>query len=180
MLHDRLLAMLEENPELTPRDIIVMVADIDSYSPYIQAVFGSASGERWLPWAISDRRARESHPALQAFITLLSLPDSRFASEDVLALLDVPVLAARFNIDEEGCATCASGLTNPAYAGEWMTTTCASSTSPATGQHTWRFGLTRMLLGYAMDSSEGSGARCCLMMSRAVLSPSWWATWRRC
>lgn len=26
---------------------------------------------------------------------------------------------------------------------------------PATGQHTWRFGLTRMLLGYAMDSSEG-------------------------
>jgi exodeoxyribonuclease V gamma subunit len=82
VLHDRLLAMLEENPELTPRDIIVMVADIDSYSPYIQAVFGSASGERWLPWAISDRRARESHPALQAFITLLSLPDSRFASED--------------------------------------------------------------------------------------------------
>ncbi|MGM1325027.1 exodeoxyribonuclease V subunit gamma, partial [Klebsiella michiganensis] len=48
VLHDRLLAMLEENPELTPRDIIVMVADIDSYSPYIQAVFGSASGERWL------------------------------------------------------------------------------------------------------------------------------------
>lgn len=38
VLHDRLLAMLEENPELTPRDIIVMVADIDSYSPYIQAV----------------------------------------------------------------------------------------------------------------------------------------------
>ena len=25
-------------PELTPRDIIVMVADIDSLSPYIQAV----------------------------------------------------------------------------------------------------------------------------------------------
>jgi hypothetical protein len=44
----------------------------------------------------------------------------------VLALLDVPVLAARFNINEEGCATCASGLTNPAYAGEWMTTTCVN------------------------------------------------------
>ncbi len=90
--------MLEADPTLTPRDIIVMVADIDSYSPYgIQAVLGAASGDRWLPWAISDRRARESHPVLQAFnITLLSLPDSRFASEDVLALLDVPVLAARF------------------------------------------------------------------------------------
>jgi len=102
VLHDRLLAMLEEDPSLSPRDIIVMVADIDSYSPFIQAVFGSASGERYLPYAISDRRARQSHPALQAFISLLSLPDSRFQSEDVLALLDVPVLAARFNIDEEG------------------------------------------------------------------------------
>ncbi|MGG7402417.1 hypothetical protein ACQ7CA_26160, partial [Escherichia coli] len=35
VLHDRLLAMLEEDPTLTPRDIIVMVADIDSYSPFI-------------------------------------------------------------------------------------------------------------------------------------------------
>ena len=102
ILHDRLLAMLEADPTLTPRDIIVMVADIDSYSPFIQAVFGSATGERYLPYAISDRRARQAHPAMQAFITLLSLPDSRFVSEDVLALLDVPVLAARFNIDEEG------------------------------------------------------------------------------
>ncbi|XPE51175.1 hypothetical protein ACNKHX_17180 [Shigella flexneri] len=31
-------AMLEQDPTLTPRDIIVMVADIDSYSPFIQAV----------------------------------------------------------------------------------------------------------------------------------------------
>ncbi|XNM68786.1 hypothetical protein ACLK1Y_15665 [Escherichia coli] len=45
VLHDRLLAMLEADPTLTPRDIIVMVADIDSYSPFIQAVFGSATGE---------------------------------------------------------------------------------------------------------------------------------------
>lgn len=155
MLHDRLLAMLEENPELTPRDIIVMVADIDSYSPYIQAVFGSASGERWLPWAISDRRARESHPALQAFITLLSLPDSRFASEDVLALLDVPVLAARFNINEEGLRYLRQWVNESGVRWGMDDDNVRELDLPATGQHTWRFGLTRMLLGYAMDSSEG-------------------------
>ncbi|MBR7287809.1 hypothetical protein G3W10_28255, partial [Klebsiella pneumoniae] len=33
ILHDRLLAMLQDDPTLTPRDIVVMVADIDSYSP---------------------------------------------------------------------------------------------------------------------------------------------------
>lgn len=155
VLHDRLLAMLEENPELTPRDIIVMVADIDSYSPYIQAVFGSASGERWLPWAISDRRARESHPALQAFLTLLSLPDSRFASEDVLALLDVPVLAARFNINEEGLRYLRQWVNESGVRWGMDDDNVRELDLPATGQHTWRFGLTRMLLGYAMDSSEG-------------------------
>ncbi|QGN39523.1 exodeoxyribonuclease V subunit gamma [Klebsiella oxytoca] len=155
VLHDRLLAMLEDNPDLTPRDIIVMVADIDSYSPYIQAVFGSASGERWLPWAISDRRARESHPALQAFITLLSLPDSRFASEDVLALLDVPVLAARFNIDEEGLRYLRQWVNESGVRWGMDDDNVRELDLPATGQHTWRFGLTRMLLGYAMDSSEG-------------------------
>ncbi|VTN11384.1 Exodeoxyribonuclease V gamma chain [Raoultella terrigena] len=153
--HDRLLAMLEENPDLTPRDIIVMVADIDSYSPYIQAVFGAASGERWLPWAISDRRARESHPALQAFITLLSLPDSRFASEDVLALLDVPVLAARFNIDEEGLRYLRQWVNESGVRWGMDDDNVRELDLPATGQHTWRFGLTRMLLGYAMDSSQG-------------------------
>lgn len=44
VLHDQLLAMLQEDPDLTPRDIVVMVADIDTYSPFIQAVFGSATG----------------------------------------------------------------------------------------------------------------------------------------
>lgn len=136
VLHDRLLAMLEENPELTPRDIIVMVADIDSYSPYIQAVFGSASGERWLPWAISDRRATESHPALQAFITLLSLPDSRFASEDVTALLDVPVLAARFNIDEEGLRYLRQWVNESGVRWGMDDDNVRELDLPATGQHT--------------------------------------------
>ena len=146
--------MLQDDPTLTPRDIVVMVADIDSYSPFIQAVFGSATGDRYLPYAISDRRARQSHPALQAFISLLSLPDSRFISEDVLALLDVPVLAARFNINEEGCAICASGSTNPVSAG--VSTMITSGVRTASNRPAYRqFGLTRMLLGYAMESIHG-------------------------
>ncbi|MFW0766846.1 exodeoxyribonuclease V subunit gamma [Trabulsiella odontotermitis] len=155
VLHDRLLAMLEADPSLTPRDIIVMVADIDSYSPFIQAVFGSATGDRYLPYAISDRRARQSHPALQAFITLLSLPDSRFVSEDVLALLDVPVLAARFNINEEGLRYLRQWVNESGVRWGMDDDNVRELELPATGQHTWHFGLTRMLLGYAMESREG-------------------------
>lgn len=155
VLHDRLLAMQEEDPTLTPRDIIVMVADIDSYSPFIQAVFGSAPADRYLPYAISDRRARQSHPVLEAFISLLSLPDSRFVSEDVLALLDVPVLAARFDITEEGLRYLRQWVNESGIRWGIDDDNVRELELPATGQHTWRFGLTRMLLGYAMESAQG-------------------------
>ncbi|MCV0547462.1 exodeoxyribonuclease V subunit gamma [Escherichia coli] len=155
VLHDRLLAMLEEDPTLTPRDIIAMVADIDSYSPFIQAVFGSAPADRYLPYAISDRRARQSHPVLEAFISLLSLPDSRFVSEDVLALLDVPVLAARFDITEEGLRYLRQWVNESGIRWGIDDDNVRELELPATGQHTWRFGLTRMLLGYAMESAQG-------------------------
>lgn len=155
ILHDRLLEMLEEDPTLSPRDIIVMVSDIDSYSPFIQAVFGSAPADRYLPYAISDRRARQSHPVLEAFISLLSLPDSRFVSEDVLALLDVPVLAARFDITEEGLRYLRQWVNESGIRWGIDDDNVRELELPATGQHTWRFGLTRMLLGYAMESAQG-------------------------
>ncbi|MBJ3813827.1 exodeoxyribonuclease V subunit gamma [Shimwellia pseudoproteus] len=155
ILHDRLLAMLDADPGLTPRDIIVMVADIDSYSPFIQAVFGSATGDRWLPFALSDRRASQAHPALQAFLSLLALPESRFTSEQVLALLEVPALASRFDIDEDGLRNLRQWVSESGIRWGMDDDNVREFALPATGQHTWRFGLTRMLLGYAMESRAG-------------------------
>lgn len=155
VLHDQLLAMLDADSTLTPRDIIVMVADIDSYSPFIQAVFGNAASDRWLPFAISDRRASHAHPALQAFTSLLSLPDSRFMAEDVLALLEVPALASRFSINEEGLRYLRLWVNESGIRWGIDDDNVREFDLPATGQHTWRFGLTRMLLGYAMDSKSG-------------------------
>lgn len=155
VLQDRLLAIMAEDPQLSPRDIIVMVADIDAYTPFIQAVFGNAPAERWLPFSISDRRASQAHPALQAFISLLSLPDSRFTSESVLALLEVPAVASRFAIDEEGLRRLRHWVGECGIRWGLDDDTVRELDLPPTGQHTWQFGLTRMLLGYAMHSDIG-------------------------
>ena len=155
ILHDKLLAMLQNDPSLTPRDIIVMVADIDSYSPFIQAVFGNARDDRWLPFTLSDRRASHAHPVLQAFISLLALPESRFLAEDVLALLEVTSLASRFSIDEEGLGYLRQWVSESGIRWGLDDDNVRQQALPATGQHTWRFGLTRMLLGYAMESDVG-------------------------
>ncbi|UXK13056.1 exodeoxyribonuclease V subunit gamma [Erwinia pyrifoliae] len=155
VLQDRLLAMMADDPKLTARDIIVMVADIDAYTPFIQAVFGNAPADRAVPFAISDRRASQAHPALQAFISLLSLPDSRFTAEEVLALLEVPAVASRFAIDEEGLSLLRHWVAESGVRWGLDDDSVRELDLPATGQHTWHFGLTRMLLGYAMNSEAG-------------------------
>ncbi|XBS71972.1 exodeoxyribonuclease V subunit gamma [Acerihabitans sp. KWT182] len=155
VLHDQLLDMMSADAELSPRDIIVMVADIDRYTPAIQAVFGNIGTGRQLPFAISDRRARQVHPALPAFLSLLELPRSRFAAEQVLALLEVPALASRFSIDEDDRKLLRQWVDESGIRWGLDDENIRELKLPATGQHTWQFGLTRMLLGYAMDSRGG-------------------------
>jgi exodeoxyribonuclease V gamma subunit len=155
VLQDHLLAMMEADPTLKARDIIVMVADIDAYAPFIQAVFANSPADRYLPFAISDRRASQAHPAIVAFLHLLALPDSRFVSEDVLALLDVPALASHFAIDESGLRLLRRWVSESGVRWGLDDASVEALSLPVTGQHTWRFGLQRMLLGYAMESHNG-------------------------
>ncbi|SFU35305.1 exodeoxyribonuclease V subunit gamma [Xenorhabdus koppenhoeferi] len=155
VLQDQLLRLLDDDPSLMPRDIIVMMADIDNYAPYIQAVFGNAPEERYIPFAISDRKVRQAHPVLQAFITLLDLPQSRFTAEQVLALLEVPALASKFSIHEEGLRLLRRWVKESGICWGLDDSNIEALSLPATGQNTWHFGLTRMLLGYAMDSQAG-------------------------
>ncbi|AFP85064.1 exodeoxyribonuclease V subunit gamma [secondary endosymbiont of Ctenarytaina eucalypti] len=155
VLYDRLLAMIEEDPTLLPREIIVMVAQIDHYTPAIQAVFGNADSEHCLPFTISDTLRQHIHPVVLAFLSLLDLPKSRFTPDLVLGLLEVPALATCFSINEQGLQLLRLWVVQSGIRWGLDDDTPRGLNLPATGQHTWQFGLTRMLLGYAMDSDGG-------------------------
>lgn len=86
----------------------------------------------------------------------------------MLALLDVPVLAARFNINEEGLRYLRLWVNESGIRWGIDDDNVRELALPPTGQHTRQFGLTRMLLGYAMESAQGSGNPYCRMMSPAV------------
>lgn len=154
VLHDRLLELFANDPQLTVRDVIVMVADIDRYTPFIQGVFGHATTPV-LPFSISDRSVRQTHSIIQAFLKLLELPGSRFTAEEVLALLEVPALAKRFDINEEGLRLLRYWVDEVGIRWGLDEETQRELELPITRQHTWQFGLTRMLLGYAMNSHCG-------------------------
>lgn len=155
VLYNYLLHMFDNDPKLALRDVVVMAADIDRYALHIEAVFGSAPTPRYLPFSISDRKIQTMDPVVTAFLSLLNLPDSRFTTEDLFDLLAVPAIANQFAIDEKEIKqlrewSIASGI-------RWGLNDemLASLNLPGTGKYTWHFGLTRMLLGYVMNSEQG-------------------------
>lgn len=157
ILHDQLLELFNNNPSLTPSDIIVMVPAVDKYVPHIQAVFGQLDkqDERYIPYTLSDRGKRGIEPLLIALEYVLKLPDSRFAVTDILDLLDVPAIRKRFNWREEHLPILhrwihEAGIRWGLDAKQRQTLGLASTKE----QNSWLFGLRRMLLGYAIGSGD--------------------------
>ncbi|WWP01791.1 MAG: exodeoxyribonuclease V subunit gamma [Candidatus Dasytiphilus stammeri] len=102
VLQDQLIEMIARDSSLTPSDIIVMVTDIKIYAPFIQAVFGNPPSEDYyLPFTIYDRGACYAHPLIQAFLRLLRITEITTFSEEILLILEVPLIAKKFNVNEE-------------------------------------------------------------------------------
>ena len=159
ILHDQLLARFSADPQLRPRDVIVMVPDIDSYAPHIRAVFGQLERDdrRFVPFTLADQGQRGRDPLLIAVEHLLKLPDSRFPVSEILDLLDVPALRARFGVEERDLPTLHRWIEGAGIRWGMNAEQRAGLGLPdALEQNSWRLGLRRMLLGYAV----GSGAAC--------------------
>lgn len=156
ILHDQLLAMFEQaerdGSPLSPRDVIVMVPDIQTYAPHVQAVFGRLppGDPRHIPYALADQPTRGAAPLMVALEHLLSLPESRFAVSDLLDLLDVPALRRRFGIEDAGLPTLRRWIEGAGIRWGLDGAQKQSLDLPGFDENSWRFGLRRMLLGYAV------------------------------
>ncbi|MPS30359.1 MAG: exodeoxyribonuclease V subunit gamma [Alcaligenaceae bacterium] len=160
ILHDQLLARFGADPQLRPRDVIVMVPDIDAYAPHVRAVFGlvDPGDTRYIPFTLADQGQRGREPLLIAVEHLLRLPDSRFAVSDILDLLDVPGVRKRFGIREGELPQLHRWIEGAGVRWGLDAGQRASLGLPAgMEQNTWRFGLRRMLLGYAAGSGGPYG-----------------------
>lgn len=161
ILHDQLLhRFAEASRQGTPlhaRDVIVMVPDIETYAPHIDAVFGNFSedDERFVPYTIADRSQRRTRPVALALDRLLSMPSLRFTLTDVLDLLDVPALRERFSIQPDELPVLRSWALGSGV--RWGLHAEQRASLEITGailQNSWLFGLRRMLLGYASGAAS--------------------------
>lgn len=157
VLHDRLLDLFERHPDLQPRDVIVMAPDIDRYAAHVEAVFGNVSttDARYIPFTLADRPERACHPMAMALETLLRLPDMRFTVSDLLGLLEVAAVRERFGITEQDLPVLQRWMVQSGI--RWGLTAAQRETLDLPADlhgNTWKFGLRRVLLGYACGRGE--------------------------
>ena len=156
ILQDQLLGMLATTPTLRPRDIVVMVPDIETFAPSIRAAFGQyeRGDARFIPFDIADLRNRGSNPMVVGIEWLLRVPDQRFRLQEIRDLLEIPAVAARSGIAADALPGLFAWLAGAGVRWGLHESQRASLGLGAAGeQNSWLFGIRRMLLGYASGTA---------------------------
>ncbi len=150
VLHDRLLAVFDAHPDLEPADVLVLTPDLEVYGPAVEAVFAAAGR---IACNVAGARAAESR-TLRAFLDLLALPGSRYGAQTVLAPLAAPAVRTRFGIAEADVAAIRDWVRNAGIRWGVDESHRGEEDLPANADHTWRHGLRRLLLGYAVTDVD--------------------------
>ncbi len=147
VLHDRLLGLFDAHPDIQPADVLVLTPNIVDYAPAIEAVFAAADV---IPVNIARPRASATR-AVQAFLDLLALPDSRYGAEAVMAPLESKAVRDRFRIAERQLSTLREWVDQAGIRWGIDADHRKDEGLPGFDGHAWRQGIDRLLLGYAMD-----------------------------
>lgn len=155
VLYDSLLAMLDEDPDLMPRDILVMIPDIETYAPFIYAVFDTVAEDRMrIPFSVADRSIIKESRVVDAFMTLLELTESRMEAGRVLYLLEYPAIREKFGLAEADLLRLEEWVKDVNI--RWGRDAASRSKLglPAMSENTWKTGVQRLLLGLAMTGND--------------------------
>jgi len=174
ILHDNLLDLLERERGLNPRDIVVMTPDIETYAPYITTVFeGGQDQVGKIPYSIADRNITSEGEVAAVLLKLLALSGSRLTVPQLLDLLETPPVIRRFDLGEDELDIVRRWIEETRVRWGMDERDRERFGLPSYRENSWRAGLDRLLLGYAMpdegyqlfnsmlpyDEMEGDGPR---------------------
>ncbi len=155
VLYDQLLHMFERNPELMPKDIVVMAPDIEAYAPYIQAVFGVPYDQKArIPFSIADRSFKFEGQIGPNLLRILMLNERRFKATEVLELLETKAIRQKFELTENDIHLVRTWIAETRIRWGIDEEYKKALGFPGFKQNTWQGGLERLLLGYALPGEE--------------------------
>jgi len=156
VLHDNILALLERDKSLEPRHIVVMTPDIETYAPYVATVFEEGQdNSRKIPYSIADRSLTSEGQVAAAVLKLLELPGSRLTVVQLLDILETTPVSRRFGLNEDELESIRRWLGETRVRWGMDEQDRIRLGLPGYRDNSWRAGLDRLLLGYAMPDEGG-------------------------
>ncbi len=154
VLRDQLLDAVEHLDGLRPDDILVLVPDLATYAPVVDAVFGaSGDDEPPLPYHVDRHPLSPAWRVLDAFKRVLGLPGGRVSSAEMLELLDEPVFRRAAGLQAEDGAVFRDWAARTGVRWGSNGQHKALFGLPDDDVHTWQHGLDRLMLGYAVGEA---------------------------
>ncbi len=161
VLREVLVGLLEDDPTLEPRDILVMCPDIETFAPLISAGFGLADVvERGghpahrLRVRLADRALTSTNPLLAVAARLVELAGSRVTASEVLDLAGVEAVRARFRLSDDDLGRITGWVSDAGVRWGLDAEQRGDFSMAGFAHNTWRAGLDRILLGVVMSGDD--------------------------
>ena len=151
LVRDQVLQWLAADPELEPRDVLVMTPQIDRYAPLLSSVFNDrdAIGVD-LPWRLTDRSQQSTPGLTMAMLELLDLAAGRLTATGLERLLANPALQAQQGFSGEDAAAITRILQRTGF--RWGLDALERGGDET---HSLIWSLDRWLLGLALPQRDG-------------------------
>ncbi|ABL79796.1 MULTISPECIES: exodeoxyribonuclease V subunit gamma [unclassified Nocardioides] len=158
VLREVLVGLLEDDPTLEPRDVLVMCPDIETYAPLISAGFGLATTDghpaHRLRVKLADRALTSTNPLLAVAGDLLDLAGGRVTASDVLDLAGTDPVRRRFGFTDDELDRVSRWVARAGVRWGLDEESRAAFRMERFPHNTWRTGLDRILLGVAMSGDD--------------------------
>ena len=161
VMRETLLGLLEDDPTLELRDVVVMCPDIEAFAPLISATFGLVDEDEQaghpahrLRVRLADRSLRQTNPVLSVLGRLLDFADARLTVSEVLDFAALAPVRRRFRFDDEALERIGDWVRRSGV--RWGLDSEARAPYQLEGvpQNTWESGLDRLLVGVTMDEED--------------------------
>jgi exodeoxyribonuclease V gamma subunit len=154
VLQDQLLALFAGPNPPRSGEILVATPDLEAAAPLIDAVFGTAPPQRRIPYRITGQAQRRINPVARALDALMALSAGRHAASAVFDLLQQVPVAQRFDLEAEDLDTIHDWIREAGIRWGLDGDERRALDLPADERHTFRDGLQRLYLAYALGEAQ--------------------------
>ncbi len=156
VLYEYLLHQFNIMDDLKPHEILIVTPDIESYAPFIHAVFSTPEKEEMkIPVAINRGGVSHGSGTAGTFFSILELEKKRYSAGSILDLLESPPVSRNYGFTT-GCREKINSWVESCNIRWGLGSQYREEIGlPPVENNSWIHGIKRLLLGYSLSEGEG-------------------------